>query len=78
MPTKEEIQELFMIWKDSPKRCSCVEHSPNTNDKFLCPRELAWRNYTKARDSFIGTRQDERVKNKIDLADVLFALEDMQ
>jgi len=53
--TKQEVQRLFEMWRffgEDGVHCYCATHEPE--NKNVCKREQAWRDYCEARDQFLN------------------------
>ena len=72
--TKEEVAWFYEIWKNTPgRRCDCKDHFPENKD--ICLRERAWREYCFARDQYVGKRK-EGLK-PVDLGDLFASIADL-
>lgn len=71
---KDTVRRLYEIWKFQSVRCNCVDHFPENKD--VCMREKCWREYTAARDLYVGKRKKEL--KQIDLGDLFASIEDLE
>jgi hypothetical protein len=66
--TRYEVQRYFEIWKmyEPQESCECADH--HADNKNVCKRERAWRDYCQARDIFI--KENKTNKKKPDRRDL--------
>ena len=74
--TKEEVKRLYLIWTNHKAylHCGCYNHSPE--NKNVCEREKAWRDYCKARDEYLLNLKFK--KTKADMSDLFDSFEGME